>query len=265
MPWSILSLPLILPAYLLVLFRVAGLLIATPMFSSNVIPKRVRVMFAAAAALVVFPLLLPTVPAGLTLQAALVGVVGEIMIGLLMGLAVHTLFLSAQLAGMVVGQQAGLSLGQTFNPLMNARTTTLGQLYFIVLFMVFLIAGGHRALVCGLLDSFRVIPLLSFGVRDSHVMMIVDLLHSTFVMALKLAGPCLIALFMATISLGFLSKTMPQLNILSVGFVVRILAVLVIGGLSLSLSQGVLTDACYDVILKIRTVFHLGPGMPGAD
>ena len=257
MPWSLLTSPLLLPAYLLVLFRVAGLMVVTPLFASSAVPRRLRVMFAAGGALVVFPLLLPTVPANLTLAAALVGIVGEMMIGLLMGLAVHTLFLGAQTAGMVIGQQAGLSLGQTFNPLMNSSTTTLGQLYFIVLFMIFMLAGGHRAIMSGLLDSFKVIPLLTFGAQEVHARMLFDLMHSAFVMALRLAGPCLIAMFMTTLAMGFLSKTMPQLNILSVGFMLRIVVVLLVGGVSLSVSQGVFGDACYDTILAIRSAFDL--------
>ncbi len=257
MPWSSLTIPLLLPAYLLVLFRVAGLMVVTPLFSSAAIPRRLRVLFAAAVALVIFPAILPVVPRHLTIQAAIVGVAGELAVGVLMGLSLHTLFLGAQLTGMVVGQQAGLSLGQTYNPLVNSSTTTLGQLYFIVMFMIFIVAGGHRAMVRGLLDSFDAVPLLGFTASDAHVAMLIELLTAAFVMALRLAGPCLIAMFMTTVAMGFLSKTMPQLNILSVGFVVRILVVLAVGGISLSYSEDLFTDGCYETILMIRTVFGL--------
>jgi flagellar biosynthetic protein FliR len=257
MPWSIIEIPLMLPAYVLVLFRVSGLMIVTPLFSSTAIPRRVRVLFAAAVALMIFPMLAPDIRADLTLHTALLGGAGELAIGIVMGMALHLLFLGAQLTGMVVGQQAGLSLGQTYNPLVNSSTTTLGQLYFIVLFMIFLLAGGHRAMVRGILDSFVAVPLMGFAVGDVHMNMLVDLLTATFIMALRLSGPCLIAMFMTTMAMGFLSKTMPQLNILSVGFVVRILVVLAAGGLSLSLSEGILTDGIYDTLLAIRTVLDL--------
>jgi flagellar biosynthetic protein FliR len=257
MPWTSLTIPLLLPAYLLVLFRVAGLMVVTPLFSSTAIPRRLRVLFAAGVALVIFPAILPAVPARLTFQTAMVGIAGEMAVGVLMGLSLHMLFLGAQLTGMVVGQQAGLSLGQTFNPLVNSSTTTLGQLYFIVMFMIFILAGGHRAMVRGLLDSFAAVPLLGFTASDAHLAMLVELLTAAFVMALRLAGPCLVAMFMTTVAMGFLSKTMPQLNILSVGFVVRIFVVLAVGGISLSLSQDVFTDSIYETLVTIRTVFRL--------
>jgi flagellar biosynthetic protein FliR len=257
MPWSSLTIPLLLPAYLLVLFRVAGLLVVTPLFSSTAIPRRLRVMFAAGVALVIFPAILPTVPAHLTIKTAITGVAGEMAVGVLMGLSLHMLFLGAQLTGMVVGQQAGLSLGQTFNPLVNSSTTTIGQLYFIVLFMIFILAGGHRAMVRGLLDSFDAVPLLGFTATDAHLAMLTELLTAAFIMALRLSGPCLIAMFMTTLAMGFLSKTMPQLNILSVGFVVRILVVLAVGGISLSLSGDVFSDEIYETFVMIRNVLGL--------
>lgn len=257
MPWNILIIPTMLPAFALVLFRVGGMLIAVPILSSDAVPMRVRALFAAAMALVVFPILLPTVPAELTLQAALVGGVGELMVGLLMGLALTALFSGAQLAGMIIGQQAGLGLGQTYNPLTATSTTTLGQVYFIVLLMIFIAAGGLQALIRGLLDSFRAVPLLSFTVQDGHVEFLVDLLHASFVLGLKLAGPVMIAMFMTTITMGILSKTMPQLNILSVGFIVRILVCLSAAALSLSSARSVLVDACYDALDAVRSTLGL--------
>jgi len=254
---DILTLPLLVPGYLLVLFRVAGLVMAAPLFGSNAIPTHLRVLFAAAIALMVFPAVLPMVPADLTIPAVLAGVVSEIMIGLVMGVAIHAVFAGAELAGVLVGQQGGLSLGQTYNPAMDESTTALGQLYFIVLFLIFVLAGGHRAVIGGLLDSFRAIPLLSFGVDESHIGLIAELLQSACTMALRLAGPCLIAMFMTTIALGFLSKTMPQLNVLSVGFMVRIVVLFVVGGLALSGSQGVFDDGCYDALVEIRAVLGL--------
>jgi flagellar biosynthetic protein FliR len=175
----------------------------------------------------------------------------------LIGLGLNLLFVGAQLAGMVIGQQAGLSLGRAYNPLVNESNTILGQVYFTVMFLVFIVAGGHRAAVRALLDSFDSVPLLSFTTGPVHATLIADLLHSTYVMGLKLAGPCLIAMFMATITMGFLSKTMPQLNILSVGFVVRVLVVLGVAGLSIAVSDGVFDQACYDTIMDLRNVLGL--------
>jgi flagellar biosynthetic protein FliR len=257
MPWNILIIPTLLPAFALVLFRVGGMLIAVPILSSDAVPMRVRALFAAAMALVVFPILLPTVPAELTLRAALVGGVGEVMIGLLMGLALTALFSGAQLAGMIIGQQAGLGLGQTYNPLTATSTTTIGQIYFIVLLMIFIAAGGLQALVGGLLDSFRAVPLLSFTVQGGHLALLVDLLHASFVLGLKLAGPVMIAMFMTTMTMGILSKTMPQLNILSVGFIVRILVCLSAAALSLSSARSVLVNACYDALDAVRGALGL--------
>ena len=62
MPLSLISLQLLLPSFLLVLFRVGGLTISAPMFSSQTIPFRVRAGLAFVIALMVFPLVPPLPP-----------------------------------------------------------------------------------------------------------------------------------------------------------------------------------------------------------
>ncbi|MBN1514801.1 MAG: flagellar biosynthetic protein FliR [Phycisphaerae bacterium] len=257
MPWSSLTIPMLLPGYALVLTRLGGLVLAAPMLGSDQIPRRLRALFAAAMALVLFPVLLPTIPASLTLQAALPGLAGELMIGVLMGLGLQLLFNTARLAGMVIGQQGGLSLAQSYDPLSNDQTTALGQVYYLVLFFVFLLAGGHRAMVRSLLDSFQAVPLMSFTLGEGHLGLLLDLLRSSYLTAMRLAGPCLIALLMATLSMGFLSKTMPQLNILSVGFMVRVLLVMGVAAVSLAASGSLMADHTYDTFVIIRNAFSL--------
>ena len=69
-----------LPAFALVLTRVSGLMITAPLFASSVIPARIRVAMVVALAAMTFPLATRHIPADITLSAALVGGVGELMI-----------------------------------------------------------------------------------------------------------------------------------------------------------------------------------------
>ena len=217
MPWSLLEILFALPVFALVLFRLAGLMLTAPILGSSVLPRRVRVAFAVAFAFVIFPLVRGQAPAELTLTMALVGGVQELMIGVTIGLGLSLLFCGVEVGGLMVGQQAGIALGRVFNPAQNEQTTITGQLYSIVLMLVFLLVGGHRAMVAALLDTFRVIPVLSQEFDESVVVLLTEMLASSFILAIRLAAPVLIALLMTTMALGFLSRTMPQLNILSIG------------------------------------------------
>lgn len=157
----------------------------------------------------------------------------------------------------MVGQQAGLAMGRVFNPIQNQQTTLIGQVYSIVLMVVFLLVGGHRAMVAALLDSFKVIPMLSGGFDQSVVVLLAEMMAASFILAIRLAAPVLIALMMTSLAMGFLSRTMPQLNILSVGFQVRIMTGVAIAAIAISLSEDLLLDVIWEGLEAVRVTFRL--------
>lgn len=257
MPLSLISLQLLLPSFLLVLFRVGGLTIAAPMFSSQTIPIRARAGLAFVIALMVFPLVHPLTPATLSLDAMVVTILGELLIGLIMGVAVGMLFVGARLAGLMIGQQAGIALGQVINPMMDGQSTIIGQLYFLVAMMVFLAVGGHRAMVSALLDTFQSIPPGSFRYNASMLGLIERLLTDAFILGIRLAGPALIALLLASLTMGVISRTIPQINVLTIGFAVRVFVALSVTGVSLPLVYDILYDAIVNTNDQVRLAFGL--------
>lgn len=259
MPLGITELYLMLPALALVFFRLAGLMMTAPLFSASVVPLRLR----AAMVLVMAVMILPTVvarssAANASFSVVLVGGATELMIGAAVGLGATILLMGAQVAGELVSQQAGLSLGEVVNPLLNAPLSVLSQIYAMVLTLVFLLCGGHRAMMAALLDTFQVIPVMSYQPGDSIVLLLIEMLTSAFILGVRLAGPVVIALLVTGTALALLSRTMPQLNILSVGFTVRALLTLALAAIALRASEGTLLAAIGDGLDVIRGSFGLG-------
>ena len=91
------------------------------------------------------------------------------------------------------------------------------------------------------------------------IILLVELLASAFILGIRLAGPVLIALFMTGTALAVLSKTMPQLNILTVGFAVRLAVALLVAGLSITACEEILVDGVWDAVDSIRAAFGLDP------
>ncbi len=85
------------------------------------------------------------------------------------------------------------------------------------------------------------------------------MLTAAFVLGIRLAGPVLIALFLTGTAMGFLSRTMPQLNILSIGFTVRVMVALGVAGFALAGYQDVLVDAVWTAFETIRLHMGLDP------
>lgn len=258
MPWSLFDILISLPTFALVLFRVTGLMITAPLISSNMMPVRVKVAFAGTIAVVIFPLIQNRMPVSATLADVLVGGVGELMIGAIIGLTLSAMLSSAQVAGLLISRQAGIALANVFDPTQNQNTSVIGQIYTIMLTFVFLLVGGHRAMIASLIDTYEVIPALSFVYGESHLLMLVESLTAAFVLGIRISGPVLIALFLVGTALGFLSRTMPQLNILTVGFTIRVVVGLVVAAITISFLQDILIDAVWDGLELVREGFGLG-------
>jgi flagellar biosynthetic protein FliR len=178
------------------------------------------------------------------------------MIGLAIGFGLSMIFVATQLGSLMIAQQAGLALGQVMNPELNAQTTPLGQLMYLILTGLFLAMNGHVAIVRALLESFAFVPPLSFQVTPSIVELVVGLMTSAFVIAIRLAGPALTALFLVTLSMGFISRTVPQLNILAVGFSIRSTVALLMTAASLTVIQDLLVDGVVDTMDALQALLQ---------
>ncbi len=257
MPWSVFNIQIALPSFALILFRVSGLALASPLFGSRAIPPRIIVAFIMVITVMMFPMVHANVPPTLSLAHVVPAVFSELIIGLLIGMSVDMVFLGARLAGMMIGQQAGISLGQVVNPLLDDGSTVVDQVYYFVTLMVFLVVGGHRTMIRALLDSFAAIPIGSFELDGSLLEMYHQLITGTFIVGIRLAAPALTALFLASLAMGFLARTIPQINILTIGFQVRIFVGLSVAGFSLALSYDLLYDAMLDIFDAINLALGL--------
>src|SRR3954469_6717165 len=99
------------PVFALVFFRLAGLMLFAPLFGSSRIPRRVKIMFALVLAMAISSSLhidasrLPQTTWGMA-----IGIGGEILFGLALGTVVSFVFIAAQWAGEIIGQQMGLNI-----------------------------------------------------------------------------------------------------------------------------------------------------------
>lgn len=259
MPWPLFESYTLLPAFMLVLARMIGLMLAAPVFSSTLIPMRVKLLLTVAMSVAVFPMVSANMTVSVTLASALAGMVGELMIGLFIGFGATLLFLAVQVAGQVMGQQAGLALGAVFNPVMDSSMTAAAQIFFFVALMVFLGVGGHRDLVEALLQSFQTIPPLGFRMSEDLVAVIVELLGLSFMWAIRIAGPVMLALIVTLVALGFVGRSVPQLNILTVGFPLKAGVGVLVMALAIVSLEPVLMDAWASCMDAVRTGLGLSP------
>ncbi|HUT60466.1 MAG TPA: flagellar biosynthetic protein FliR [Phycisphaerae bacterium] len=214
--------------------RVAGMLLLAPVFGHAAVPVRLRIFIAlvigvAVAGGVAQP---HAAPAGWAELALVIGV--EVLIGAAIGYAVSLVFAGVQLGAAHVGAQMGISLGELYGASGDGSAGPVSSLFRLVALVTFLAIGGHRQLLAALLDTFDVVPVGGAVSAGGLLPAVVSLLGVSFVLALKVAAPVLVALLLAAVAMALLQRTLPQCHILSTGLPVR--AMLGLGVMALSLA-----------------------------
>jgi flagellar biosynthetic protein FliR len=202
-----------------VLARVSGLIMTAPLFGTAEIPTQVRALFAFAIALIITPLQLSAglqMPENIPVYA--VGIGGELLIGIMLGLGVMILLSGVEVAGQIISQMSGMSLADVFNPGFNSEVPIISHLLYMVTMAVFVLIGGHRLLMGAVLDTYKFLPVGRAQFPESMADLLCGLMAESFSLAIRGAAPAMIALLLATVVLGLISRTLPQLNILAIGF-----------------------------------------------
>ena len=218
MPWLAELLTTQLLVFMLVLGRVGGVVLIAPVFSAVAVPGPIRAFIAVALAMLVTPTQVGEVVAPTSLVDCALAIGIELLIGLALGLGATLLIAGMQLAGQLMAQASGLSLAEVFDPGLDANVPVLSQFLSMFTLVIYLLIGGHRWLMAGLLNTFTTLPLGSGRLPDSVADALVTLLTESFSLGVRAAAPLVIALLLATLVLGLVGRTLPQLNILSIGF-----------------------------------------------
>lgn len=254
-----------LPAWLLVLFRLTGIFVFAPMFGSQTIPARVKVFLALGLSFCVYPVLLapgglvePVVRAGLSLWSLVSAVAMELLIGIVIGYGASLPLLGMEMAGQVADQQMGLGIAGVLNPEINEEAGIVGQFFFMLALAVFVILGGHRVMLAVLVGSFSNVPLGGGWVDGRLLDLVLGLLMSVFELAIRVSAPLLCLVFLETVAMGFIARTVPQMNIMSVGFALRIMigTAILIG--AVAVKNGVFVEALRQALSDLAGFFAPG-------
>lgn len=213
--------------FTLVLARVGALIMTAPIFASAAIPIRARALLAVAITLLVTPLVSASPPEGMT-ELLVYGryLASEALIGLLLGFGITLLLSGIQLTGQIISQLGGTALADVFDPTLDSNVSIYSQLFYFITLAMFVLLDGHRLVMDALLDTYAWMPPGRASLGSTYVEALTTLLSQSFLLGIRAAAPTMTALLLATLLLGLIGRTMPQINILAVGFSVNSLLTL---------------------------------------
>ena len=220
--------------FFLVLCRVGSLVMVAPMFSSVSIPGQLKAGFAGVVSLVIVPMVRP---AGVVVPVEVVGLtaaaLGEILIGLTLGFGAAIVFAGIEMGGTLISRHMGTALANVFNPLFSSSSPALGQFYSFLALIVFLGMNGHHGLLRILVGTFDDVPLMQAGLQGPAMTRVVLMLGDAYVIAFKVAAPVMVSLLLVTVALGFIARTVPQMEVLIAGFPLNVGLGLVVAAVTL--------------------------------
>ncbi len=234
MPLELIAQYLKVPVFALVVARLGGLLMFQPVLGALSVPINLRALLVLGLAVLITPFVaLPAAMPDTGLGIAL-ALGSEVLLGGVLGLAGVLCFLGLQWGGLLLAMESGLAFGRIVDPSSEEQETVIGVFYVQMAVVLYLVVGGHRALIAACLDTFEALPLLSDVELPMHgADMLFKALALSCHVAFRVAAPALVALFLVNLALGFIGRTMPHLNILAVGFSLKALVAFMLMAISL--------------------------------
>ena len=204
--------------YALECARVAGLVIAAPLAWLNA-PLRVRGALVLMLGFVVHGTSHPELIPKTLLDVAWV-FIAEFTLGIAMGLVVRFIVAMAEVAAEVIAPMLGLGVAHIFDASSHSTQNVMSTLFRNVSVLIALATGAHRVILEALLGGFKIIPVGGIVAPANSLKLMCELSSNVLLVGVRLALPMLAVLFIVQITLAFVSRAAPQLQVFSVGFAI---------------------------------------------
>jgi len=217
-------------SYFLVLCRVAAIVFIVPVFSSQNMPRLVKVGLSVALATYWF-FDHELTPSEQTFHLAEsvgwielgLAVTREVIFGAFLGYTFGLLLLPFRLAGSYIGQEVGFTMSELTDPTSHGTVNVFGQFMEILAMILFFSLDAHHLLFTLVDGTFARIPIGS-GVSVLPIDIISTSIAEAHRQGIVLIAPAAIVMFSTIVVLSYVAKTSPQLNLFSIGMNIRLVA-----------------------------------------
>lgn len=220
----------------------------SPVLGGRLAPSPVKLGLAVSLAAFLLPWLDTTaparMPAGLEWWAL---VVKELLIGFLLGFGSSLLFWAADMGGRFLDAARGTTAANLMIPQLKVQSSLLGDFYFQLLLVLYLLLGGHRLLVDAVFRSYQLLPPFALQLRlESVADSFITGTAGALAIAVQLIAPALAALIVMDVMLAVTGRMAPQLNVFFLSLALKASVGALMAALSLyfiqDLSDGLMRD-----------------------
>ncbi len=208
--------------FLLLFFRFAALFIAVPIFSHKNIPMNIKATMAFFFT-VVFYASMPPIHIALNVPTIIIAILSEFMLGLVVGIALQLAYNVITFAGGQISFMMGFSMASAIDPQSGVSMPIISQFLSLLALMVLLALNLHHWMLLFIDHSLKTVPLGGFLMSKDIFHYIVHAASNMFMVGFIIAFPIIALSWLADTIFGMLMKTMPQFNLLVIGFPIKIM------------------------------------------
>tara|TARA_R110002124_G_scaffold63350_49_gene173691 strand:- start:2480 stop:3247 length:768 start_codon:yes stop_codon:yes gene_type:complete len=226
--------------YILMFTRIGAILMLMPALGENMIPVRMRLSFALAFTLVVYPLLAARMPAMPDDVMAIVGLIfHELAIGIMLGAIARITVMATQVAGAIIAFQAGLSSAMAADPTQTGVQGAVFGSFLSFLGMVLIFATDlHHMALAATYDSYIVFPLDAPLMFDDAAQLALRTVAGAFSVGIQMSAPFIVFGLVFNLGAGILARLMPAMQVYFVLMPANIMVGLMLFGLLLTMMMG---------------------------
>ena len=217
-----------LQGFFWILVRVSTMLFLLPLFGARNIPSLWKAGLSFIIAIVLAPVVPVPVNLPVTAPEIILGILSEALMGLILAITIRMFFAASEMGGQFMSFQMGFSMARAIDPQTGAESTVITQFLYIFTILIFFAMDGHHMFIRIMAKSFSSVPLNSIRFKPAIGEELIKAGASMFILGIKIAAPVLVALFLSNLCLGIIARTVPQVNILMVGFPVNLILGLIL-------------------------------------
>ncbi|OIP53657.1 MAG: flagellar biosynthetic protein FliR [Helicobacteraceae bacterium CG2_30_36_10] len=213
--------------FVLLFFRFAALFIATPIFSHQNIPMTIKASMAFFFT-IVFYSSMPPLQIEINFITILIAILSEFMFGLVIGIVLQLAYNALTFAGGQISFMMGFSMASAIDPQSGVSMPIISQFLSLLGLMVLMAINVHHWLLLFIDKSLSSVPLGGFLMSQDLFNYIIHAASNMFMVGFMIAFPITALSLLQDIIFGMLMKTMPQFNLLVIGFPIKIMVAFVV-------------------------------------
>ena len=212
--------------YLLLHLRFIGLMFSSPVFTATMTPAPFRYIFAVVLTVCSMGIIdTETIPLIYFDEVIFIAAIclRELLIGIALGFIAALPLFALRVAGEQTGSVIGFSMAQVMDPTTQSETSILGQMHFLVAMWFYFRWNGHLLMIQALIESLKLVPLGQISLFPAGDLSLGTWLQNIFILGIRMVIPFYCALVLSDVGLGFLARTVPQMNAFVIGLPVKVM------------------------------------------